>query len=350
MTLPALYAGWVRDLLGADPAPERRATCADCTMCVKADGTAPTAVYFFQRDVKCCVYQPRLPSFLVGRVLRDGAGPGLDSVRARIAARVGVDPLGLDRPPAYELLFRSTVNAIGNSHALRCPHFVVADGTCGIWHARDSMCSTWFCQHERGAVGMRFWQALRGLLAAIEEELARAVALELGVDPALLARRLPAREGLPQGGQPTGPEVDGVVADATWDALWSGEDPARYYVRAADLVDDLDWRQVIARCGSEVAVRAALVTRAFAALRDTSLPERVVLGSYQTVARVPGGVRAVTHSSIDALDLPDALLPLLPRFDGRPVADVLAELAGMGIQLDPAFLRRLVDWGVLAPA
>jgi hypothetical protein len=71
----------------------------------------------------------------------------------------------------------------------------------------------------------------------------------------------------------------------------------------------------------------------------------------QLAAPRAGGVRAVTFSVLDAIDLPTALLPLLPLFDGRETLEILKDLSenhDVGLELD--FLRQLVDWGVLVAA
>ena len=58
----------------------------------------------------------------------------------------------------------------------------------------------------------------------------------------------------------------------------------------------------------------------------------------------------MTFSSFDALDLPAALVSVLPIFDGRPTHDALTALRAQGVELAPAFLQQLVDWGVLVDA
>jgi hypothetical protein len=92
---------------------------------------------------------------------------------------VGVTPAGLEQPPAYGLLHRSAAGAFGRSVAMRCPHYRPDTGTCGIWRYRQSACSTWFCKYVRGAVGHRFWTALRHLLEAVERSLVAHCVLEL---------------------------------------------------------------------------------------------------------------------------------------------------------------------------
>lgn len=348
--LPALYARWMADALPGPAPDEPTATCDACAMCVKPDGTVPTATVFFDPAVKCCVYMPRLPNFLVGRILD---GEGAASVRARIVAGVGVGPLFLDRPATYDLVHLGSVNTLGRSHSLRCPHFVEEGGRCGIWTSRDALCSTWFCRHERGAVGAAYWTAVRDLLTAVERALALWAAREEGISAEVLAQSLPPsphdRSPAPR---PDGAAVDGEVDEAVARFLWGrwrGQEEA-YYRACAARVAALAWADVLRIGGPEVAVLADVAVSRRATLDATSLPGRLEVGRFSVIARRTEGVRAVTYSSLDAIDLPAALLGLLPAFDGRPVDAVLAELkANWNVEIDASYLRRLVDWGVLVP-
>lgn len=354
--LPARYARWAADLLEGPLEDERAATCDDCAMCVKPDGRVPTASYFFDPDKKCCSYQPTLANFLVGEILRDPdprAAFGQESVRARIAARAAVSPLGLFRPVAYALHYDNTVESLGRSSRLRCPHFA-PDGTCGVWAHRDAVCATYFCKHDRGWIGGEFWAALQDVFNLVDHGLARWAALELGVDPAVVATRVPREgSGLPWR-RPTGRELDGDVDDGTWAerwGAWSGRE-VDFYVACAEHVGAIGWADVTRRLGPEVQALAGVARRAHGRTRDAdTIPGALRLGAFQIVAHRPDGVRCVTYSASDAIDLPTALLPLLPRFDGRQTKIVIDELAQQhGVSIAPDLFRRLVDWGVLVPA
>ncbi|MCO5168405.1 MAG: hypothetical protein M9894_18860 [Planctomycetes bacterium] len=326
-------------------------------MCSKADGTLPTATYLFEPDVKCCAFLPWLPNFLVGRILRDGdpspvAQAGRRSVEARVAARVGVTPLGLDRPPLRDLHLRHALDAFGHSRALRCPHYVDEDGgLCGIWRHREATCATWFCRFERGRVGFDLWQQVKALLQEVERDLALRCALDAGVDPALLARLLPQDDAPAQAGRPW-QELEGAPDPAVYAAAWGpweGREVELYRACAA-LTDGLGWDDVLARSGPRVAARAAAVRAAYDRQVDERLPGRLRAGAFQVAAtRRDGGLRAVTYSPFDAIDLPARLVALLPAFDGRPTDEVLDALRrDHGVELDAGFLRQLIDWGVLS--
>ena len=169
--IPPLYARWIDDLLGAPIEPETNATCADSTGAPVNAPPDPETVYFNPR-VKCCTFVPALPSFLVGRILRDHAperAQGRASVEARIATGIGLTPLGLGRSPAQHV----PDARFGHDERYLCPHFIQQDGgLCSIWQHREAVCTTFFCKFVRGAVGASFWSALRRLLEAIEQALA----------------------------------------------------------------------------------------------------------------------------------------------------------------------------------
>ncbi len=94
-----------------------------------------TGVAPFRPDVKCCSFFPHLPNFAVGGILNDTSPEtdiGRHSVEARIAAKVGVTPFGLDAPATYALLYAQADHAFGVARGLRCPHYIEAGGLCGI--------------------------------------------------------------------------------------------------------------------------------------------------------------------------------------------------------------------------
>jgi hypothetical protein len=195
--LPSLYAPWIDEALGGPFPEERHATCAACAMCKPTAAKAATAsLTLFDPDTKCCTYVPTLPNFLVGLILNDddpAAIAGRTSIERRIAAGIGVTPLGLQSDPRYALIYKHAGGELfGRTSGLRCPHYLPADGgQCGIWRHRNAVCTTWFCKHERGRVGQRFWDALLVLLTLVERHLGLWAANELDeprLSPAALLR------------------------------------------------------------------------------------------------------------------------------------------------------------------
>jgi hypothetical protein len=131
-------------------------------------------------------------------VLFDDAPLGAQSralLRQRIAARVGVTPLGVGPAPLYTALFegsgaaQATASVFGRAPLLRCPHYLEREGgLCGMWRHREAQCATWFCRFERGALGKLFWSVLGNLLHAVETSLRTWAAAQAGLDDEALAR------------------------------------------------------------------------------------------------------------------------------------------------------------------
>lgn len=345
--LPPLYARWLGEAL-AEPLPaEPRATCSSCALCPDAEGRPPVAALVFRPDVKCCTYTPRLPNFLAGMGLSDpDAAP---SIRARLAARSGATPLHLGPPPAQQVLFGATVNAIGRSVRLRCPHF--DDGRCSIWRYRDATCATWFCRHTRGARGQRLWRAVKQLLEVAQDQLALWCALQEGLPAEVLAGPLVPATDVPAPQRIDGVEADGGVDPHRYAAAWGpwvGREE-ELYRRTAARVGTLSWVEVREVCGPEVEALEGLVVERRAAL-DAPLPARIRVGSFQLLGVAETQLTAITYSSTDPVVIPRALVDHLHLVDGRPTAVVLADLAERGAVLTDEQVAELVDWGVFLGA
>jgi hypothetical protein len=174
--LPAPLAGWAAELLGAVPAAERLATCEHCAMCdmnARADTPALPQRVLFDPTTRCCTYRPFLPNYLAGAILSDPAVSehGRRSLQERMA-QGDATPLGVRVDAAYQLLYEhARAPAFGRAVALRCPHQLPSGG-CGIWQHRPAVCATWYCKHERGAVGDRQWKSLNRVFGAAEQALA----------------------------------------------------------------------------------------------------------------------------------------------------------------------------------
>jgi hypothetical protein len=352
--LPPLYSGWLDEVLAGPIPAETEATCDNCAMC-EAEGEHLEAEHFNPRT-KCCTYLPELPNFLVGRILADtdthpAAVLGRKSVEARLAAGAAVTPLGLGRARPYALLYKSSTDAFGHALSMRCPHYVDSDGgLCGVWKNRMSMCATWFCKHVRGAVGAQFWKSVHRLLNAAERSVSAWCVAELDPGRDALERLFRVHNGTAGDAPLTGFELDGGEDPETYRVLWGswrGKE-AEFYRACADRVNALAWKDVLALSGPEVRIGAQLVKQAYADLRSQALPEVLRIGPFQVVASDAESMRVCTYNGYDPLELPRALVDLLPRFDGRPVRTVLETIAtGDGIELEDALVRKLVDFKIL---
>lgn len=353
-SLPRLYEPWMRALLGGPIPAESAATCGTCCMLRREDAPVGGDREYFNPRTKCCTFYPDLPNFLVGAMLQDRSA-GRKNARAVVAARVAADgdltPLGLRKPTAYRLQYDHDPTTWGQSLELRCPYYLEgAEGTCGIWPHRPAVCATWFCKHERGAVGERFWMSLKQLLAVVERALSVWCVLELGLDVAawraLQATRDAVHNRVPR--ESARPQTPAQNADELF-GEWRGR-RTQLFRACADRVRGLGWDDVLAIGGAELRVLASLTVAAYNDLVDGALPGALsaadVLVRYVDESRV----LVTTYSKTDPLLLPRELLELLPCFAGRSTADALGHIeAETGTEVDPELLRLLVDFGVLRP-
>jgi hypothetical protein len=340
----------VTALLGETAPAERHATCSDCAMCAK-DGTFPGDTSFYSPVTKCCTFLPELANFLVGGVLGDpdpGAIEGRATVEARIAARVGVTPLGLGRSKVYSLLYGHSRRGFGRAKALECPHHL-PDGRCGVWRHRESTCATWFCKHERGQVSKDFWNRLHDLLTVVEIALSRHAVLSLGLPASSLEKLFPPRA---VAADPTldADLLDGHVDPRAYAAAWGtwvGRE-AEFYRRSAELAAKLSWDDVLAIGGMDVALCARLAREAHARLSSNELPERIRHRRLRVVSITGDTARIETYSAIDPLAIPKKLFDVLHRFDGRTTAETVTTIENdHGLRLSPGLVRKLIDFDVL---
>jgi Fe-S-cluster containining protein len=350
--LPPLYARWMDALLGESVPPEARATCEDCAMCAP-DGAAEPGTLYFSPRVKCCTYQPKLANFLVGRALedRDSAfSAGRATLERRIDSGVGVTPLGLEPPATYGLLYEHGSAGFGRSEAMRCPHYIEEGGRCGIWRHRNSICTTWFCKYERGAVGMAFWERLRDLLMAVEMDLAAWCVIESDLDQDALGVLFAIRRKPNERELMSATDLDGLpdlkLARKLW-GNWLGRE-REFYQECARRVESLTWKDVLRIGGPVVAARARVARRAFEALLREKPPERLTAGPFQIVSTGHEGVRVVSYTDYDPLDLTPGVLEILPYFDGRRTSEALGAIQReLEIRVEKDLVRKLADFEIL---
>jgi hypothetical protein len=344
--LPEIYRPLVEQLLPGPLPVETRATCASCAMCIEGPRQGPVQLSF-DPQVKCCSYQPNLANFLVGGVLHGGGQPGRESVVARIARRDGVTPLGLRMTARYAAWYARAKVGFGQARELRCPHFVESPsgGECGIWAHRPSTCATYFCKHDRGARGDRFWLALKEWMATIESEVALWCAVELGAAEAAgpdEKRTDPLSRNEALG------EVDPADYRRRWGA-WEGRE-LDYFSRCAEKVRALDPPALLRVAGVRLEAASQRVRSRYQEL-DAPLPERLAVGRFQVIGAADGRLCVTTYSAYDPVWISARLLPTLSYFDGQPWARALEAIeAALGVRPNERLLRTLVDHEILVGA
>jgi hypothetical protein len=353
-TLPPLYAAWMDQILTGPIPEETEATCEHCAMCTKGDARLTGATHYFNPQTKCCTYMPRLPNFLVGRILHDPDPDFLSgrmSVEARIHRKVAVTPLGLIRDPVHVLLYRQGKEAtFGQSRALRCPHYLEESGHCGVWRHRESTCATWFCKYVRGAVGLRFWQAVLQLLRAVEESLAQWCVDELDVGTEALQLLFPSPRQRDANPSLDAHQVDGTVDPKRYQAIWGkwADREQEFFTKSAALVNPLVWNDVRAICGPEIQILVRLTQEAYRRLVADDIPPLVQVLPFRTIHMGPDSSEVYSYSKFDPLQLPKTLTDVLHSFDGRPTDEVLQAIATeQGITIGKGVIRKLVDFELL---
>jgi len=343
--LPALFD---------EPVPrERRATCESCAMCApkqEADD-APQADPdrgWLNPDVKCCTYHPMLASFTVGALLSDTRpelAEGQRRVRARIGEQHGVTPRGVDGPPAYFQRYHAAHSAFGRARDLLCPYY--SEGACTVWRYREAVCSTYYCKHDQGEDGRRFWMGLRDYLLELQQALASHAMLELGFAPedvlAANAREITTEE---LDRQP----LPAKVYRARWKHYAGREET--YYREAHALIARLSRSEVDAIAGVRVRARLMQLTALYGAIREPLVPLRLKRNPRLYVERAKDGTFTVeAYSSMDPSRMPAKLYDTLDAFDGRPSSEVRAELKAEGRAYpSEALLRGLYQHRVLIDA
>lgn len=340
-TLPDWCEAWIDEVIGGPVPAEPAATCDSCAMVHPPERSAAREIRF-DPTTKCCTHLPETPNFLVGAILQepdDTRVPARDSVRARIAAGDAVTPLGLRRTPAYLRHYRLDQPVFGRDPSVRCPHYLLESGRCGIWHHRESTCITWYCKHARGALGMAFWASLRALLRELEEQIAWWCVGRLGLHPGAVARYV-AHAGSP------GAEALAGAAWGAWDARRE-----EFYRRCAAESAAFSWAEIERSFGPGLLAAVNACRAARARLADTSVPERLRSVPIRVLGEDDTGCRVHAYSRFDAQDVPHRIMRQLPAFDGRPYAEVAREIARNGSEPpDLPTLRRLLDFGVLEEA
>jgi hypothetical protein len=324
--LPGPYERWYRELTGRAAPVETRSTCADCAMAPGAPDLPPEGP--FDMAVRCCTYHPHIPAHLVGGILEAGTAEGRAIVRARIAARSGVSPLGLGPTPAFgAALQRVTARpgGFGHSREILCPFY--ADATCTIWQHRGVVCAAFHCKFDRGALGAGLWHLIVIAFNVIERALARWLLKRQGLDAEYSDALLRA---------PDDAELDARA----WGA-WRGRE-VEFFVEAARLIAPLSWAEVDAIGGRDIAGLAAALRGAVERFEAYGPPERVRRGDEILYRIAPNGNVRLQHRGVpnDLVEVSAQLADRLARLEEAPLAD---------LGVDDATARRLLDWQVLVP-
>lgn len=359
--LPDLYAKWMEDALGSELPAEPRATCHDCVMCKGAAQPAELAREVrFSPNSKCCTYVPLVPNYLVGKIIQDHSDEaqfGRTKLLDRLQNRVGATPFGMVVDAHSDRIYERLVakDQFGKDDSLLCPYYNKDGGLCGIWRYRNAVCSTWFCKHERGAIGRRFWISVSRLLQHVERELATYCVFKIGVDQSAV------NELFDPNGHPRSLKdmhtyleddqgrMDNTVARLLWGQWYDKEET--FYGACADLVGDLTWSSVLQIVGTQTSVLTNHARQAFERLSTRRVDDVLCMSTFTIESASSDDVFIENeYTRFDPLRISRAVIDALPAFDGRPAIEVMQELGReKGVVIDPSLLHKLIDHQALVP-
>lgn len=349
--VPPVLRPLVPELFDVPRPIEPKATCDSCAMCPKAGEQHIATRAFFQPDLKCCTYYPHLPNFLVGAILEDRGevlAEGKRRVQEKIRERYGVTPYFLSPPRRYSVLHAAArTRAYGRSKVLLCPYFAEGERSCTIWRHRTGVCATFFCKHERGGAGRRFWLALEKWLTYAERALAEWAAKRVDADVV--------EPSVAQGSMTLDDLEERPPGDkdyASWWKGWVGREEKFYRACFAEVsrLDRAEAAKILARDAEEKTLSNEVRARHETLTRPT-LAKRLVVGKNVKVQKVDGGVAVSGYSPLDVQLFEEGLYDVIAQMRAdEPVDAFLARMQKEHeIELAPELLLYLQLFEILVP-
>jgi hypothetical protein len=339
---------WIGQLLSGPAPAETKSDCSNCVMCRPAESAEPNLQYF-DASVRCCSYEPALPNFIVGRILSDDdpqAAAGRASIQRRMARRVDIVPWGIRSTRQFATIYASHSSALfGRAPAIACPHLQEGTFGCAIWQQRPGVCGTWYCKHDRGKVGARFWNHLGRLLREVETLVGAWCVAEVHGGLAAMEQSLSPDDGAASPAD-FGAAMDQAQYNTIW-GDWSG-DEAAFYVACSSRADDLSWTDVERIGGIRLQTLAAVTRESYQRAVDDRIPERVEVSPFRVLNSSSGTRIVETYSPFNPVRMPEQLFRLLPYFDGRHSSEILEDIRMKeNVRVQPSLVRRLVDFDIL---
>ncbi len=183
LQLPKLYQKLIpQEILSLDP-DERLATCESCIM---STSKAKTQTEWYQPDLKCCTFQPFVPNFVIGHMLKTEKVPVF--IKNQIDQKINTNeyslPLGFVAPVNYQVTFNHRqIGDFGQKRDWLCSYFDKEKNQCGIWRFRGAVCTTFYCKSSYGKKGQLFWAQMSDYLTYIEMAFVEEALIRLDFSP-----------------------------------------------------------------------------------------------------------------------------------------------------------------------
>jgi hypothetical protein len=294
-----------------------------------------------------------MPNYLVGALLGDtdhDHGAGKSRVIEKIAARTSISPLGVLRPRKYSLLIKNSAHGyFGRSNELLCPFYEHTAGICTIAPHWDAVCSTWFCKHDAGEDGKKFWRTLRKYLENLEKILTRYALQKVGADP--LAPGLAMDETAPL----TLQELDGLppqphLYDRLW-GKWVGREE-EFYRECYTHISQLQQDDFATLEGIEQKILLQELEQAYQQLMSAPVPMLLKKNPGLLVEKISDSDYLLSgYSPFDPAKVSKRLYDCLDYFDGIHTNVEVYRLCHetLNARLSEAMIKKLYQIRILIP-
>jgi len=189
--LSPFYSDWLPPELVKTGLTEASINCDQCRMTPACKGKKAKLTY--EPELKCCTYEPFLPNFHLGALLRDPEyGPKFKlTIEERWRSRDVLLPMGMAPNREYQKkFFQKKPEDFGNRADLICSHFDKTKNSCSIWKFRGAVCTSFYCTSEYGALGKKFWKQLGDHLFLLDMSLSEEILADMGFSPRQVSDQL----------------------------------------------------------------------------------------------------------------------------------------------------------------
>ena len=334
--IPHIYSHFLSGFFENAIPQETAAECFDCSM-LSNDNRILKSGVVFSLETKCCTHYPKLPNYLIGALL-DSKVPTLDEGRRRIQAKIqsqmGVEPQGIRRPPKYDLLIERAPYAFGQSKTLGCPYYEGKEGICTIWPFRNATCSTWFCKHNAGEEGRRFWSSLKQYLKLVETTLVQYSLYKMGLDLQKVINAASSNDVIKAQELDELPP-DPVAYKAIW-GEWAGHEED-FYKESFLLVQALDGEEFEQISGITQRILLDDLSKKLRNLVNPKLSNRLKRNPKLEVEKLSENRYAlIGYSPLDPIEVPKKVYDMLDFFDGKKTNDEVCRLIRQDMNIEPA--------------
>lgn len=227
---------------------ETKATCGNCAMSRENRGARARKIY--EKDLKCCTFDPILPNYLVGAILNDPRSGewAHQSLRTKMQNPEECLPLGLRPSTRLQREFlKHKDEDFGRREDWLCPYYDRLHANCGIWRNRGAVCTSFFCFSDAGSAGLAFWSSFERYLHLLEMTLMEEALVHLDFSPRQISELLVYIDPREHSRRRSLPKIESREGKRLWNSY---DDPEDFFRRCHQFVSSLKRRDVEIALGS----------------------------------------------------------------------------------------------------